>query len=118
MSTTVPDPDENVTAEQSAKPAQFPHEEPAWAAALRQKIEDLPGKLQATLRDEDVSKLAEGVHGLFERSGAFEPAQKSDSAEDETDEAGEEANDAGVESEPKKGGGLSGFAKKFAGEDS
>jgi hypothetical protein len=36
-----------------------------------QKLDALPGKLKASITDDDKKGIAESVHGLFERSGAF-----------------------------------------------
>lgn len=48
-----------------------PVDEPDWARRLRESIESLPGKLTATISDDDRRGIAESVHGLFESSGAF-----------------------------------------------
>ena len=45
--------------------------EPDWAVRLRETIEQLPGKLKASITDDDRRGIAESVHGLFEQSGAF-----------------------------------------------
>lgn len=47
-----------------------PHE-PEWARQLQRTLAELPGKLRASLTDDDRSSIAEKVHELFERSGAF-----------------------------------------------
>jgi hypothetical protein len=52
-------------------PAPTPSDEPDWARRLRESIESLPGKLTATVSDDDRRSIAESVHGLFESSGAF-----------------------------------------------
>lgn len=52
-------------------PVPIPHDEPDWARRLRETLEALPGKLTATVSDDDRRGIAEAVHGLFESSGAF-----------------------------------------------
>lgn len=51
-------------------------DEPEWSVKLRESIEALPGKLKAFVSDDDKRGIAEHVHGLFERSGAFHPPEK------------------------------------------
>ena len=69
-------------------------DEPDWARSLRESIEQLPGKLKATISDDDRKSIAEHVHGLFERSGAFhEPEPEPD------DEGGEGGPDEPTEPE-------------------
>lgn len=63
--------------------------EPAWARELKQLITDLPGKLRATVTDDDRRSISEQVHDLFERSGAFHPPPK-DEDPPEDDDAGED----------------------------
>jgi hypothetical protein len=85
---------------------------PPWARDLMNTLRELPSKLNATLTDDHVNRIAEGVHGHFERSGAFTPVE----AERETTKVEEEAEPTADEKPPKKTGKLSGFAAWFAGE--
>jgi hypothetical protein len=62
--------------------------EPDWASNLRALIEELPGKLAATVSDDDRRSIAEQVHGLFESSGAF--TRKDD--DDEGGKKGEQGD--------------------------
>lgn len=87
---------------------------PQWAIDLKNAIEGLPGKLQATVTDSDKSGIAEAVHGLFEKSGAFESGDNKDK-EQTTDEADEDKPDDQEEQKPDKKG-LSGFAAWFEGK--
>ena len=86
---------------------------PQWAIDLRNAIEGLPGKLQATVTDSDKSSIAEAVHGLFEKSGAFEAGTAEKEVEQTTEEAEAETDDKEEHKPQKKG--LSGFAEWFAG---
>lgn len=61
-------------------------DEPDWARNLRQSIEQLPAKLKATVSDDDRNSIAEAVHGLFERSGAFHAPEPEPEAEPESDD--------------------------------
>lgn len=60
-------------------------EPPEWATNLLNEMRALPGKLKATVTDEDGDRIASRVHGLFEKSGAFE-APKDEPAKDEPTE--------------------------------
>ena len=62
--------------------------EPQWASDLKQLIVELPGKLRATISDDDRNSIADRVHGLFERSGAFE-RPPADESTDEPEEPAE-----------------------------
>jgi hypothetical protein len=64
----------NKQPEPEPEPTPSPAEpdEPQWAKNLRTAIESLPAKMRATVTDDDRRSIAEQVHGLFERSGAFE----------------------------------------------
>lgn len=69
-----------------AEPETPPVDEPAWAANLRGAIDGLGQQLaglKATVTDDDRRGIAEGVHELFERAGAFKPppAQAGDGTE-------------------------------------
>jgi len=91
------------------QPAALPSEAPQWATDLITAMRDLPGKLAVTLRDDDVNKLAEGVHGFFERAGAFEkPAEEPPTTEPPT--APQPSDD--VTPEPRQST-LRTFAKRF-----
>jgi hypothetical protein len=65
-------------------PAAPPADEPEWAASLRATMEALPGKITASITNDDKRGIAEYVHGLFESSGAFirkdeeEPPEEKD----------------------------------------
>ena len=52
--------------------------EPQWARELKQLLTDLPGKLRATITDDDRASIADRVHGLFEQSGAFHQVQEDE----------------------------------------
>lgn len=84
---------------------------PQWATELSQRLDQLPGKLRASLTDEDRDSIAERVHNLFESSGAFHPAEppKDDSSDGEDDE------DANTDKSPEKKSGFSTIAKRFQG---
>lgn len=53
-------------------PEPSPEPSPSWAADLKRAIDELPGRLKVTLSDQDHRSIFEGLHGLFEQSGAFE----------------------------------------------
>lgn len=119
MSTSEADPTEPGT--DTTKPEGTPSDTaPAWVTDLKRTLEELPGKLSATLTDDDKGGIAEAVHGLFERSGAFEKGSDGDSTEGEgKDKDKDKDKDTEVsteESPPTKTGKLSGFAKWFSGE--
>lgn len=88
---------------------------PQWAVDLKNAIEGLPGKLQATITDSDKSSIAEAVHGLFEKSGAFEPGDTGKDKEQTTDDAEDDKPTDQEEHKPDKKG-LSGFAEWFEGK--
>jgi hypothetical protein len=67
MGTNAPDPNQPLPP----APAPANQEAPAWATRLQQTLDALPGKLTATITDQDRDSIAEGVHKFFERSGAF-----------------------------------------------
>lgn len=54
---------------------------------LGQDIRDLPAKLRVTLSPDDHRSIFEGLHGLFEKAGAFQPP------DDQHKEPGEEHDD-------------------------
>lgn len=121
MSTSAPDdgqPTETGT-EPATKPVETRSETaPSWVADLKRSIEELPGKLQASVTDDDKSGIAEAVHGLFERSGAFEKGGTDHEAEKEEAKTDEETEHVTTEeSPPTKSGKLSGFARWFSGEE-
>jgi hypothetical protein len=87
--------------------------EPEWARALKQSIEELPGKLVASVTDDDKSGIAEAVHGLFESSGAFAKGDEPPPPEEKEIEKSDNPN---VETPPKKSKGLQWFASRFEGE--
>lgn len=91
-------PDRSVTVDASATA-------PQWAIDLKRTIEELPGKLNVTLSDQDTSTLAEKVHGLFERSGAFQQEEPRKEEEKEEKVTSDEP--------PAKKSGLRGFASSF-----
>lgn len=80
---------------------------PQWLNELRDMIERLPERLDVTLTEADRTSIAEHVHQLFERSGAFATESESPAIEPEADE---------VPPPPSKRAGLSGFAARFLGE--
>lgn len=96
------------------KPAAPPADEPSWAASLRQAIEELPGKLTATVTPDDRKGIAEDVYGLFERGGAFIKGEPS--GEPSADDPANPPAPSADENPPQKGGKLSKFASRFAGE--
>lgn len=108
-------------AESGNTTAQAPasSEAPEWAVSLKRTLDELPGKLKASISDDDKSGIAEAVHGLFERSGAFEagPSSVEQEADTATDEAEEGEQKVEHEAAPKKGNWLSGLAAKFAGDN-
>lgn len=82
----------------------------AELADLKQLLTDLPGKIVATVTDDDKRSLAESVYDLFDSGGAFDkPTEKPEVTPATTPEAKPEPT-------PKKRGKLSGFASWFAGE--
>lgn len=118
MSTNAPD--EDTTAESGNVNKPPPSDStPEWARKLQTTLEELPGKLKATVSDDDKSGIAESVHGLFERSGAFKPDGPEEGQEADTEGEHTEEGDTKVEHEasPKKGGWLSGLASKFSGDE-
>ncbi len=107
-------PDDTQPTEPAQPTEQPPVEAPAWASELTQTIRDLPGKLKASISDDDKSGIAEAVHGLFERSGAFErEAEQQQQQNEQTTEVTTDPN-AAEETAPKKTG-LAGFAAWFEG---
>lgn len=113
---SVTEPEEQNTPSPSP-PATPPADPPEWARELKQTIEALPGKLRASLSDDDKSSIAEAVHGLFERSGAFASLEEAvREAEQETETTTTETEQTTTEPPPKKGSKWSGFAARFAGE--
>jgi hypothetical protein len=103
--------------DEKAAPAPAPAAEPEWATALRHSIEELPGKLVASVTDDDKRGIAETVHDLFDSSGAFkapdEPAEKDKEGETVGEQGGKVTPD---EAPPKKRGRFSHIAQKFAGD--
>lgn len=65
-----------------------PADEPEWARSLRESIEQLPGKLRATVTDDDKRGIAEHVHQFFDQSGAFERGEPAPPEEEEEAEPG------------------------------
>lgn len=113
MSTGVPD---DQPAESAPQPVTA--DAPDWARELKQTIEALPGKLKASLSDDDKNGIAEAVHGLFERSGAFvTPEEASTEAEQETTATEQETEQTTTEPPPKKHGKATRFAQWFSGEE-
>lgn len=97
-----------------------PAEPPQWAADLSREIRELPGKLRASITDDDKSSIAEHVHGLFERSGAFvtpgdDPADDPDKPKEPDPDNPEPTPDPSRETPPRKQGRLAGFARWFEG---
>ena len=84
-------------------PPVVPQNEPEWVQNIRALIEELPGKLTATVTDDDRRSIAEQVHGLFEGSGAFLKG-KSDDDGDEDETEGDPAKEA--DKPPEKGDSL------------
>lgn len=107
------DDENNPTPEPPAPAPPAVESAPQWAIDLKHVIEDLPSKLQATITDADRSGIAEAVHGLFERSGAFESSPPADEKEVTTNET-EATENSDDERKPAKKG-LSGFAEWFQG---
>lgn len=68
-------------------------EAPEWAKRLQSTLEELPSRLTATVTDEHIGKISEGVHSLFERSGAFEkpadPPKEGEPEEEKKDDTPE-----------------------------
>ncbi len=85
-----------------AADAAVPAGEPDWASNLRALIEELPGKLAATVSDDDRRSIAEQVHGLFESSGAF--TRKDDGDEGGKDGQGDPSGEG--EEEPQQADSL------------
>jgi hypothetical protein len=81
---------------------------PGWAKNLIQKLDELPGKINAAITDDDKDGIAEKVHGLFERSGAFVDPDKDKPEPPNPD-------DPPADAQPEKKQGLRGFASKFEG---
>lgn len=107
MGTSEPDP----TPEPKPQPAPTPvTEAPQWAKDLMQAMQELPGKLTASVTDDDKRGIAESVYDLFDSGGAFNPAEPEPKKEPETVPKEE------PEPTPKKHGKLAGFATWFAGE--
>jgi hypothetical protein len=106
-----------MTEEEKSAPAPAPASEPEWATALRKTIEELPGKLVASVTDDDKRTIAETVHDLFDSSGAFKTEEQSKQEEETTEETvGEQGKPTPDEAPPKKRGRFSHFAQKFVGE--
>jgi hypothetical protein len=105
-------PDDESTETTTTPPPAAPVDPPQWASELATAIRELPGKLRATLTDDDRSQIAEAVHGLFERSGAFEAHHEAETTEETTETEAETVTTE--ETEPRKSG-LSGFASWFDG---
>jgi hypothetical protein len=106
------------TDDEHQAPPPAPASEPEWASALRRTIEELPGKLVASVTDDDKRSIAETVHDLFDGSGAFK-TEEQQAAETETKE--ETVGESGGkvtpdEAPPKKHGRFSHIAQKFAGD--
>lgn len=96
-----------------------PAEPPAWATDLQRAITELPGKLRAVVTDDDKNQIAESVHGLFERSGAFvrdAPPSGTDGDDDGNDDSTTGSGGTQEEAPPKKGGRFSKFAAWFDGD--
>lgn len=106
----------NEPPESVPEPARVPaqSEPPTWATELMTKLDELPGKIVATVTDEDRRTIAEHVHGFFEKSGAFEAGSEPPTPAPTTTEP---ATAPTTESEPQKGSKLKGFARRFAGEE-
>lgn len=116
MSTNEPEP---TTPDEppANRPAPPPAEPPEWARDLQRTITELPGKLRASLTDDDKNGIAEAVHGLFERSGAFaSPEETARQTEQETETTTQETEQTTTEPPPKKSSRWQGFAARFAGE--
>lgn len=103
--------DDDKTSELPA--TSLPAGEPEWAVSLRRVIEELPGKLSASVTDDDKNGIAETVHGLFERSGAF---QREEETKQEKKKPADDTQRKDTETEPHRGGRFSKFAGWFAGE--
>lgn len=78
-----------------------PADEPSWAVSLRDVIEQLPSKLQATLTEDDHRSIAEHVHGLFEASGAFASKEDEKDDEDKDEEKGKDAENPTKDDPPQ-----------------
>lgn len=100
-------------------PPPAPASEPEWATSLRRSIEELPGKLVASVTDDDKRTIAEAVHDLFDSSGAFKTEEQARQEEEKTEET--VGADGGKvtpdEAPPKKRGRFSHIAQKFAGDE-
>lgn len=70
MSTTDPTPD----------PVADDQNGPPWAQRLMKKLDELPGKLTATITPEDHDTIAEKVYGFFEKGGALLPPEQREPA--------------------------------------
>lgn len=87
-----------------AEPAPEPTPEPAAPASaepsvlddIKRLLEELPGKLKATITDDDRRSISEYVHELFERSGAFEKPEPQGEGE-----GGETPGDGSPEDKPE-----------------
>ena len=107
---------DDTTPEPTPDPAPTPappnvgEHEPEWARKLRETIESLPGKLNATITDDDHRKLGESVYDFFERGGAFKPPEETKPGEQKPEEK------PPTDEAPRQGGRLSGFAHKYFGE--
>ena len=83
-------------------PADLPAGEPEWAANLRALIEELPGKLTATVTPDDRNSIAEGVYGLLERAGAVtRKDEQQGEHEDEQEDQGEDEK-GGEDQQPQQ----------------
>jgi len=101
---------EPVTDPSPTPPPPVGEHEPEWARKLRETIEALPGKLNATITDDDHRKLGESVYDFFERGGAFVKPEESKQDEPKTEP------ETKTDEPPKQGGKLSSFAHKYFGE--
>lgn len=82
-----PPPTPEPTPEPTPPAAPVSADEPEWARRLRESLESLPGRIQATVSEDNERSIAERVHGLFEQSGAFvKDEPKPDNPADEPDD--------------------------------
>jgi hypothetical protein len=99
MSTGAPDPEPQPTGIE------------AMLNTLQRTLAELPGKMSASISEEQETRIAERVYNLFEQGGAFRQEEAKEDEEPPADGEG-----ATGEPEPEKRGGFSGFARRFAGE--
>lgn len=102
-------PDENAPETRPGAPSDGV---PQWASDLKRAVEELPGKLHASVTDADKESIGEHVFRFFERGGAFEREEHTQQQEQQ-----EEQQEQQEEHPPQKAKGMSRFAEWFAGSD-